>query len=375
LHWRVRGDLARDAGFTGAALAVVRAAYPDSEKVLYAGTLPDGSRIALVGTSDPDAAGLTFRTSNVQALHVPAGAEPSAGRVTYAESIETPDDLAGWAGRGRSGTVFAVLLGRPAPLDAQVSTTIEYSDDGSIGRSWQPVRSRDGSAILDLGRHTDPIVVARTAYDNSSGALLMDVDGSLSLNPRSREAIAAKVRITGLDSSSYRGPDRRELRRAVVDGTWALLDPRLADIRMLWSGRLDAGKRGALLLVRRADGPTFHLFLSQLGAGETYPQGVHPVPWDQADLRPWITQTGEPGTPLFLVNPSGEGTVLLEPPGAAKRRVLIGADGLAKLGDDLAFASRELAGSSITVLSPGGRVVVNTEWPASDFDPFALDSP
>ena len=375
LRWRVRGDLAADARFTGAALTVVRAAYPEAAKVLYAGTLPDGSRIALVGTDDPDVAGLTFRTSNVQALHVPAGAEPAAGKVSYAEAVETPDDLAGWAGRGPSGTVFAVLLGRPAPLDAQVSTTIEYSDDGTISRSWRPVRSRDGSAIVDLGRHTDPLVVARTTYDDRRGLLLMDVDGALSLSPGSRDAIAAKVRIAGMDGS-YRGPPSRPLRRAVVDGTWALLDPRHAEIRVLWSGRPSAGTRGALLLVRRADGPTFQLFVYQLGVGEIYPQGVHPVPWAKADLLPWITQTGEPGTPVLLVNPSGKGTAVLDRPGAAQRRVLIGTDGLAKLSDDQAFASRDLSGSKITVLSPQGREVVTTDMPESgDFDPFALDSP
>jgi hypothetical protein len=130
-----------------------------------------------------------------------------------------------------------------------------------------------------------------------------------------------------------------------------------------------------LLVVRRADGPTFQLFVMQFGAGRVYPQGVRHVPWAHADQLPWITQTGELGTPLFLVNPSGRGTVVLQPAGAAQRRVVIGADGLANLGDDQAVASTELSGSTVRVLSTSGRTVASIDWPnEGDFDPFALAS-
>ena len=66
----------------------------------------------------------------------------------------------GWAGRSRSGDVYVVLLGRPAPLAARVSSAIDYTSDGDTRRGWQPVRSRDGSAIVELGNDTDPLVVA-----------------------------------------------------------------------------------------------------------------------------------------------------------------------------------------------------------------------
>jgi hypothetical protein len=145
---------------------------------------------------------------------------------------------------------------------------------------------------------------------------------------------------------------------------------------VVWSGGLGGTKRGALLVVRRADGPTFQLFLMQEGADRVYPQGVRHVPWAHADVLPWITQTGEPGTPLLLVNPSGGGSVALLPLGAAARRVVIGADGLANLGDDQAVASRELSDSTVTVLSPSGRIVATIDWPnEGDFDPFALATP
>lgn len=375
LNWTVRGDLAGDAGFTTAALAVAQARDSTMEKVMYAATLPDGSRIALVGAGDHEATGLAFRGANVQALHVPAGAAPSAGRLSYAGQISVPDALAGWAGRSRSGEIVAVLLARPVPLDARLSVAIDYSADGRADRSWQPVHGREGYAIVTLGRTTDPVVVARTNADKDVDPLLMDVDGGLSLAGRARQTVAAKVRVAGLDGS-YRGPAGRALRLGVVDGIWALLDPRHAQIRVVWSGRLGGNKRGVLLVVRRADGPTFQLFLLEQGAGRVYPQGVRHVPWAHADLLPWITQTGEPSTPLLLVNPSGEGTAVLQPAGRAQRRVPIGADGLANLGDDQAVASTQLSGSTITVRSPSGRTVARIDWPnAGDFDPFALASP
>ena len=376
LRWTVRGDLAGNTEFAEAALAAVRVEDPGAEKVLYAGTLPDRSRIALVGTgTGPEASGFAFRGATVHALHVPAGKAPSAGRVTFAGGVESADGLAGWAGRVRNGEVVAVLLGRPTPLDAQVSTAIDYSEDGDISRSWEPVHSRDGSAVVELGRDTDPLVVARTTYDDTIDPLLMSVDGDLT--PRSREAVAAQVRVAGLDGA-YRGPARRELRRAVVDGAWALLDPRSADIRVLWSGRMGAHRRGALLLVRRSDGPTFQLFVFQEADGRAFPQGMRHLPWAGADTVPWILQTGQPETPLTLVNPTGAGTAVIEPPGGqAARRVPIGRDGTANLGDDQAIDAHELSGSVITVLSPKGREVATTTWSEAgyDFDPFALESP
>jgi len=81
--------------------------------------------------------------------------------------------------------------------------------------------------------------------------------------------------------------------------------------------------------------------------------------------------------PLLLVNPSGAGTAVLEHPDALlQRRVPIGADGLANLGDDQDVASSELSDSEITVLSTSGRTVASIDWPnQGDFDPFALASP
>ena len=371
LVWTVRGDLAGDSGFAAAALAAAREQAPAAEKVLYAATLPDGSRLALVAVSDRPSSGSAFRGAGMQALHVPLGAAPAAGRISFAGSVASPDDLAGWAGHGRGGEVFAVLLGRPVPLEAQVSSAILYTKVGTASRSWQPVSSRDGSAIVRLGRDTDPLVVARTPYGEDTFPLLMTVDGDLT--EAARDGVAAMVTVEGLDTS-YRGPPRRALLRAVVDGTWVLFDPRRAEVQVLWSGPVGGGQRGALLRMRRPDGATFQLFALQDEGGGTFAQGLRHVPWADGDVVPWVLETGQPGTPLLLINPAGAGTALVRRSrGEDPLRLRIGRNGLANLGGDQGAAMRRFSGASLTVLSPSGRVLVETDWAEfGQSDPFVV---
>ena len=283
---------------------------PAAKKVLYAATLPDRSRFAMVATGY-DAAGLGFQIAGVTALHVPAGSSPAAGHLTFAGEVTSPDALVGWAGRARSGEVYVVLLGRPAPLTARLSSAIDYTSDGSARRGWQPVRGSDGSAIVELDNKTDPLVVAWTTYGEDRSPLLMSVGGDLT--PRARSDVAASLHIVGLDSS-YRGPNRAELRSAVVDGSWAVLDPRRTDIRVLWSGVVTGASRGALLLLRRPDGPVFQLFV-QGDRGAVSAQGIRHLPWADAAVTPWIIQSEQPGVPQLLVNPSGAGTATITPAG------------------------------------------------------------
>jgi hypothetical protein len=372
LRWRVRGDLAGDTEFADAALAAVRVGDPRAEKVLYAATLPDRSRLALVATGYDDSGGLGFQASGVTSLHVPAGSLPAAGRLSFAGEVTNPDALVGWAGRSRSGEVYAVLLGRPAPLAARLSSAIDYTSDGAARRGWQPVRGRDGSAIVELGTTTDPLVVAWTTYGEDSSPLLMSVAGDIT--PRARAAVAASLRIGGL-GSSYRGPDPTELRSAVVDGSWAVLDPRRTDIRVLWSGVVTGASRGALLLLRRPDGPTFQLFVQGDG-GAVSAQGIRHLPWADADVTPWIIQTDQPGVPQLLVNPSGAGTATIAASGGDESvRIRIGPTGIAEIGAESSFVQRGLPGAKITVLSPSGRKVVETEWTGEEqLDPYVLKS-
>ena len=370
LRWTVRGDLADNTEFAAAALVAAQRQEPTAEKVLYAGTLPDSSRLALVAVNDPSySGGLAFRSTGVLAVHVPADAPVGRGRVNHAGRISSADDMIGWAGRVRGSSVVAVLLARPVPLDAQVSTAIGYERDGSARRAWRFVSGRDGSATVDIGMDADQLVVARTRHESVSSPLLMTVGGEMT--DRQRDRMAADVAISGL-GAAYRGPEQVALREAVVNGSWPLLDPRRTRIRVIWSGELDGSHRGALLLLRRPDGPVFQLFVSEGGDG-VFPQGLRHVAWDQADVLPWVLQSGQPGRLLLrLINPSGAGEVVITPEGAESRRFEIGADGLVDLGGGQGVTARTIAGAVVTISSPSGRVVVRTTLSGQDDDPLVV---
>ncbi len=86
------------------------------------------------------------------------------------------------------------------------------------------------------------------------------------------------------------------------------------------------------------------------------------------------SRAGQPGAPLLLVNPSGAGTATIGPEeGEDPWRLRIGRNGIADLGNDPALGSQLQRGAHITVLSPSGRKVVETEWTSED-DPYVLDS-
>ena len=368
----MRGDLADDADFAEAAVAHVRSQYePMAEKLLYGQVLPDGSRLALVASADQGTTDSAFLGTVMFSVHVPAGAPVSEGRVSYAGSINSDDGLAGWTGHGRDGALYLVLVNRPAPLDAEISSRIRYRPDGSASRTWRTVTGRDGSAVVELTSKVDQLVVARSRSGGPSVfPLLMTVDGELP--PSMRERIAADLSINGV-GGPYRGARSLPLRRAVLDGAWALVDPRDTEIRVLWSGELRGDQQGILLRLRRPDGAAFQLFVREEGT-ELFAQEIRHVPWGEADVLPWVVQNGQPGSPLLLISPSGVGTVVVAPrDGSETRRLAIEADGLADLGDQGAVGA-DLTGALLTVLAPSGRTVVQTVWSdQAASDPFVLE--
>jgi len=368
LRWVVRGSLAGDEEFAAAALALVQEQQePGAEKVLYAAELPDRSRLALVAAGDQGSSEPGYVGSAMHSVHVPAGAEVTAGRVGYAGSVHSDEALVGWAGRV-NGSVLAVLLGRPAPLDARLSSRIRYQADGSASRTWRKVVGRDGSATVDLGRDVDRLVAATTRTGEAlTYPLLMIVDGELTAT--ARERIAGELRIVGGPGG---GPESLALRRAVVDGSWIALEPRRARIRVLWSGELPTGQRAFLLRMRRADGPVFQLFVREHDEA-LFAEDIRHVPWGDSAVLPWVVQPGEPGKPMLLINPSGAGTAVLTPGEGAGRRVPIDADGVADLGDEQVDG---LSGSVVTVLSPSGRLLARTTWlDQFEADPLVLELP
>jgi hypothetical protein len=371
LRWKVRGNLADDAAFVAAALTRARETQADAAKVLFAQSLPDGGRVAVVANPSDDSGGM-FDGVSLLAVHVPAGADPQHGRVTFAGGIATEEDMAGWAGHGSDGRVYAVVFARPAPLQVEISSVIDYRPDGTASRQWRLLSGRDGSAVVALTGRVDPLVVARRRdLDGpSTYPLLLTVDGDRADNPDSDRG--AGVRVAGL-GGSYAGPQAQRVPALVGAAAGGLLDPKAADIRVVWSGTTYRGQKAAVVRLRRSDGVAFQTVVVQHPGGETYTQDLRHVAWRDADVVPWLLATGEFGTPLLLLNPSGPGRVVITPAyGEPKLTVRIGKGGVANLGADQAVMSNRLLGATATVYDAAGRRVVRTTLAGPNDDPFLL---
>ena len=76
----VRGDLAGDRGFIAAVLRRVRSEHAGADRVLFAGRLPGGARVAFVGRDRDEESGV--RALDVYALRIPPGGSVQGGAVT-----------------------------------------------------------------------------------------------------------------------------------------------------------------------------------------------------------------------------------------------------------------------------------------------------
>jgi hypothetical protein len=371
LRWKVRGDLAADTVFITAALSRARERETDAAKVLYATSLPDGGRVAVVASPSQDDGG-SFEGVSLLAVDVPAGGDPAHGRVTFAGGIAGEDDMAGWAGHSGDGRVYAVIFARPAPLHVEVSSVVHYRPDGTASRQWKQWTGRDGSVVVPLTGRVDPLVVARMRDETapSTYPLMMTVDGDRADDPATIDGKG--VHIAGL-GGSYAGPQAAKVPALISSAAQPLLDPRAADIRVLWSGTIPGGSKAALIRLRRKDGVSFQTVVVEQLGGETYGQDLRRVPWRDADVVPWLLANGDPGMPLVLLVPSGPGKVVIVPPSGPKRTVRIGAGGVADLGADQAVGSNQLFGSTATVFDDAGRRVVRIALDASNDDPFLLN--
>lgn len=370
--WRVRGNLAADRSFAQAAMARVGRERPGAGKVLYAATLPDGGRVAVLAVRPQDLGIDVGSALEVMSLHVPPRVPVEDGDVTQSGGIASPDDLAGWAGHGTDGHVYVVVLGRPAPLTARVSGRIDYHPDGSATRRWREVGARDGSALVDLGTRTDRLVVVGPASVGASPPVLLEVDGW-----GGGRQPAPDVVVQGVRAASYRGPSQDGLARALTDVSTEVLDLARTDVRVVWSGRLSPQRRAALVVLRRPDGPTFQAFAveddtttaSDGGVG-VWLQGPRSVPWSDATRVPWLFSSGEPGQDVLLVNPSGRGTASVVSAGQPPAVVHLDARGLARLPAGVGDPFGDID-TVVTVRSPSGRLVSKTQFERQQLaDPY-----
>ena len=212
--------------------------------------------------------------------------------------------------------------------------------------------------------------VAWMRYGEETSPLLMSVGGDIT--PRARHGVAASLRIHGLDSS-YRGPNRTELRSAVVDGSWAVSRPAPHRHPGPVERSRDRGVEGSASPAAPAgwaDLPAVRPGRRRRGLRARHPpsavggRGCHPVDHrDRAARRAAARRqphrrrygddrSGGRGGPLAAQDRSQRDRRPRDRPGAR-----------------LAAAARR----DITVVSPSGRRVVETEWTGED-DPYVLDS-
>jgi len=346
--WPVRGDLAADVGFRNAVLAKARSADLPLVRLLYAGTLPDGSRLALLGVG---------RDVLVGSVHFPRGAPPERIRFSDAADLFAASGLTGWAGHLEDHHVHAVVLAAPGPMRAEVSPEVRYTSDGAAHRQWRRVTSRTGVAVIDLGRPLDPVVGVRLPGDSSSRSVFLTVDPD---RASARRDPGRNISIRGLHSRSYAGPDPADVSNKAVDVVDGVLGPRPVEASVLWSGSITITRRAVLLLVRRADGPIFQVLVSH--EGDTDTTDIRSVPWANAARMPWLFVPGYSQGHVKLINPAiaaRGGTAVIGRAGAAVRRVHIGRDGTIDLARDQSLAY-DLYGAPVTVLSASGRLVVRS---------------
>ncbi len=360
--WRPRGDLVGDRGFVTRALARIREERADATRVYFAGRLPDGSRLLLAGTD----VNRGVVATSVHALHVPVDVPLQGARVTETAALVDPQQVLAWAGRGADGRVMAVALTRPGPVSFEVSAQVRFDPaDGRASRQWTPAPAGNGVFVADLGSDTDPIVVVRAA---GPGVFVQPLLVRVEPPVPSRSPLA----LAGIDDPAYAGPDEQHVTRALRAQAGAVIDLASARLSVLWSGAPWKQRPLALVLIARPDGRRFQALVGQQGKTE-FPAGVRALPAGASDRLPWLLEPFSPADPTLLLFPTGDGTLLYRRAGQATQTLQIGTDGVVGLvapGPSAPSAS----GARITVLDPGGRLVLRTTLPPAGFgDLLALD--
>jgi hypothetical protein len=300
LRWPTRGDLAHDREFLdGVRNRVTGFEVQRVGEVLWAGTLRSGGnevQAALVtGAEQKDAGDSVFVP--VIGVSVRAG-DFGAATVDRLRPMDLGTRAIGW--RVEVGTsAVAVVVGRPARLEVEISPSLSYDESGVPHRQFTPSSADDGVVVAPLPADRYP---APAVADDAGVVRLLGPDES---PPEVSPVIA------GLRPSTYTGPPTFLLDQAVRS---ALRTAPLAGddvtVRLLWSGPVGNGA-AAVLLYTRADGATFHEWLASV-LGATPSSGAYPVPRDQALTYPAVVDVqsaGPNGATAAVVDPVGPGTV------------------------------------------------------------------
>lgn len=361
--WDTRGDLARDRGFLGAAVARVREERPEIARIFFAGRLPDGGRLVLAGSD-------VFRgvvATAVHALVVEPGVAVAEAPVTELTALTDPQQVLAWAGHGATGHVYLVALSRPGPVSFELSPNVRFSAQGTPSRMWTPVYTEDGVFVADLGTDVDPVVTVRaTGPGVFPQAEVVHVARAAGARP------ATALTVAGTSSPAYQGPDPELLAGGLRQSAGSLADLDASRLRVLWSGVPWKLRRLALVLISRPDGVRLQALVGQQGDSE-FPAGVRALPRGAPDTLPWLMEPFSPEDPTFLLCPTGPGTVVYHRAGQPERRLAVHESGAVVLVDPGPGAP-SASGADVTLLDPKGRRLLTTRLPDPGFDdPLLLD--
>jgi hypothetical protein len=362
VRWPLRGDLAHDDEFVQAAMRRLRTDRPGVSRPLFAGRLPDGSRLLLAGNEvNP---GLVV--TSVSALHVAARHASTTGRVSSVAALTDPAQALGWATVGRDGDVYALAMGPPRPVRLEMSGEVVFGGDGLPTRRWQRLGAPDGVVVTSLGRRTDPSIAVRSLGPATFATpVLIPVAG--------REVAApSNVLVDGTDGPSYLGPEPSQLAQGLVQDTRELLDLGDTVQRVIWSGSPTIQRRFALVLITRVDGLRFQALVGQQN-GDWFPAGLRALAADAPDELPWLLEPFSANDPTQLLCPTGPGHLDYRKSGLPLSHVPIDEQGVATLLEPNNSSVRT-AGARVTMFDSRGKGLFSTVIPNSGFDdPLALD--
>ena len=351
-----------------AELARIRVERPGVEGLLWAGSLDGHDHAILVAyPRQPTQSGT--EAVQVVALHVRGARDVATARSESIGYLSESGGVVGVAWQGPDRHARLLLLGRPGRLRVQVSSVVDYRPSGGISRRWRDTLLTDGTAVVDLGRRTDPFLVVRPKIPGrTSSAVLVPVEG------RGESPGDDRVTVAGVSTDSYAGPAARLLVHSLSQALGMLFDLGDADSTVLWSGRIAGGRtrageqvtgRGALVLVRRHDGPMFQAFVYADRRGGSVSYSANTVRWSVAHRLPFAFSTNEAGAPEVIVNPAGPGTATLTIATGERVRVRLDGNGVGILAADSA-AGPMIGGAAVVVRDPSGHITVRSTMTDTD---------
>lgn len=162
LTWPARGGLATDRR-----VALLVASAGPGARLLFADDVR-GAR--LVAATDP-ATDLGSDTTAVRWWRGPVGAPPEQLTVASVglEMLDPDPQKVAYGGRLPSGDSLVLVLGRPTVSTAEVSLRVRPTVEGTVERTWEPLRLEDGIGSAVFREALGP--AARLRFDGYDGGL------------------------------------------------------------------------------------------------------------------------------------------------------------------------------------------------------------